>query len=100
MAKKLPKKIGKAKAREEFSYLVEQVSKGGGIVEITDYGKTAAILISEEEYKWLCSSKKSTEPKRNARGILQLKNADDLYKAQAEVLKDFEESLESTASKL
>lgn len=100
MRKKSFKKLGKAKAREEFSYLVEYVSKGGGPVEITDYGKTAAILICEEEYKWLCANQVKNKPRRSARGVIQIRNEGDLEKAHAEVLEDFERSLNETASKL
>lgn len=100
MRQKSSKKLGKAKAREEFSYLVEYVSKGGGPVEITDYGKTAAILIGEEEYKWLCANQLKKKPKREARGIFKILKEGDLEKARLEVLEDFERSLNATAEKL
>jgi prevent-host-death family protein len=51
MASKIQKRVGKAQAREEFSTLIESVAKGGGAVEITDYGKVSAVLVSEEESK-------------------------------------------------
>lgn len=51
--KKNLKKLGKAQAREQFAPLVESLSTDGGVVEITDYGKIAAVIISYKDYLWL-----------------------------------------------
>lgn len=101
MAARIKKRIGKAQAREEFSALIETVASGAGIVEITDYGKVAAILLSEKEYEWLCAcAKRNTQPKRNARGTFILTDNLILEEASREVAEDFEKSLKETANEL
>lgn len=41
-----------------------------------------------------------SKPKKNARGIFKIRNEGDLEKAHAEVLEDFERSLNKTLSEL
>ncbi|MCA0312500.1 MAG: type II toxin-antitoxin system Phd/YefM family antitoxin [Candidatus Melainabacteria bacterium] len=50
---KIQKRIGKAQARDELATLIEAVNTGDGAVEITDYGKVAAVLLSVKDYEWL-----------------------------------------------
>lgn len=99
MPKTVKKRIGKAQAREEFSSLVEAVAGGAGPVEITDYGKVAAVLLSEKEYEWLCAcAKKNTQPKRDLRGFIVF--SDDLAELSKQVAADFEKSINNTTSEL
>jgi prevent-host-death family protein len=101
MATRIPKRIGKAQAREEFSALIEAVASGAGAVEITDYGKVAAVLLSEKEYEWLCASaKNNAPPKRNPRGFFVLADDSALEQASKELSAEFEKSINETASEL
>ncbi|HIA55793.1 MAG TPA: type II toxin-antitoxin system Phd/YefM family antitoxin [Candidatus Melainabacteria bacterium] len=101
MASKIQKRVGKAQAREEFSTLIESVAKGGGAVEITDYGKVSAVLVSEEEYAWLRScEKRQKRPRREARGFLVLEDDLDLEKENRSVSADFDKSIERTLRKI
>lgn len=100
-ASKIQKRIGKAQARDELSTLIEAVSTGAGPIEITDYGKVAAILLSEKEYEWLCAcAKKNAPPKRNARGILVLNDESALENASKQLAADFDASIAKTAMEL
>lgn len=101
MADKIQKRIGKAQAREEFPALVESVASGAGAVEITDYGKVAAVLLSEKEYEWLCAcAKKNGAPKKQARGIMVISDNLDLEALSKELSTDFNRSINRTASEL
>lgn len=101
MAANIQKRVGKAQAREEFSLLIEAVANGAGAVEITDYGKVAAVLLSEQEYEWLCAcAKKNLQPKRDPRGFFVLADENALEEASREIAEDFENSIKKTASEL
>jgi prevent-host-death family protein len=101
MMAKVHRRIGKAQARDEFPALVESVSKGGGVIEITDYGKVAAVLLSEKEFQWLWDcAQKVAQPKRDPRGILILADNQALEDAHKDVLSDFEKSLGKSTKKL
>lgn len=101
MAAKNQKRIGKAQAREEFSTLIKAVAEGCGAVEITDYGKVAAVLLSEKEYEWLCAcAKRNVEPLRDPRGFFILSNDLALEEASREISADFDNSIKRTASQL
>jgi prevent-host-death family protein len=101
MGTKVQKRMGKAQAREEFSTLIEAVASGGGPVEITDYGKVAAVLISEKEYEWLCACAKiNAQPKRDPRGFFVLSDDRALEDASREIEADFEQSIQKSASQL
>jgi prevent-host-death family protein len=98
---KVPKRIGKAQAREEFSSLIESVASGAGAVEITDYGRVAAVLVSDEEYKWLCTcANNATQPKRKARGVVILADDKALDDAAKQLKTDFESSMDKAVRKL
>lgn len=100
-ASKIQKRIGKAQARDELSTLIEAVNTGAGPIEITDYGKVAAVLLSEKEYEWLCAcAKKNAPPKRDARGIIVLSDDSALEDASKQMTADFDESIAKTASEL
>lgn len=101
MAAKIQKRIGKAQARDELSSLIEAVNSGAGAVEITDYGKVAAILLSEKEYEWLCAcAKKNATPKREARGVIVLADDTALEDAAKELAADFDAAINKTARQL
>lgn len=100
-ATKIQKRIGKAQARDELSTLIESVNSGAGPVEITDYGKVAAVLLSEKEYEWLCAcAKKNATPKRDARGIIVLSDDSALEDSSKQIAADFDDSIDKTASEL
>jgi antitoxin (DNA-binding transcriptional repressor) of toxin-antitoxin stability system len=93
------RRIGKAQAREQFAPLVESLVAGGTPVEITDYGKVVAILLSENEYNWLLqSANQNFRPKRPLRGSIKLIGS--LEEASKDLLKDFESSLEKSVQEL
>lgn len=101
MASKVPRRIGKAQAREEFSTLIEKVSQGSGPIEITDYGKVTAIILSEKEYEWLkACAKKTSHPRREARGLVVIEDANAIKEADALVKADFVESLKKSERQL
>ena len=101
MTAEIRKRIGKAQAREEFSTLIETVASGAGAVEITDYGKVAAVLVSENEYQWLCAcARKNAQPKRDPRGFFVLSDDLALEEASREMEEDFENSIKRSASQL
>lgn len=101
MATKIHRRMGKAQAREEFSTLIESVASGAGPVEITDYGKVAAVLLSEKEYEWLLAcAKKNTLPKRSPRGLIVLFDDKALEDTGKQLVSDFEDSISKTASEL
>jgi prevent-host-death family protein len=101
MASKVPKRIGKAQAREDFSSLIESVANGAGAVQITDYGKVAAVLLSEKEYEWLLAcARNHSESRRSPRGLVVLTDANALDDASNQVKEDFESSILKTASEL
>ncbi len=98
---RIQKRIGKAQARDELSTLIEAVNSGAGAVEITDYGKVAAVLLSEKEYEWLCAcAKKNATPRREARGIIVLSDDTALEDAAKQLAADFDASINKTASEL
>lgn len=100
-ASKIQKRIGKAQARDELSALIKAVNSGAGAVEITDYGKVAAVLLSEKEYDWLCAcAKRNAIPKRDARGIMVLSDDSALDDAAKQIAVDFDASINKTASEL
>lgn len=93
------RKLGKAQAREQFAPLVESLSKVGGVVEVTDYGKVAAVMLSYKDYLWLLAqAKEPCKPKRQLYGSGELLG--DLEVASKEIAAEFEASLEKTASEL
>lgn len=101
MAARNVRRIGKAQAREEFSSLIEAVTQGGGAIEITDYGKVAAVLLSEKEYQWLCScASRSSLPQRDARGFFVLEGDKSLEEASQAIAEDFDNSIRKTESEL
>jgi len=101
MATKIQKRIGKAQAREEFSSLIESVTTGAGAIEITDYGKVKAVLLSEREYEWLCAcAQKNPQSKGTPRGLVVLTDDQSLEEASKQIQSDFEESINKTAREL
>ena len=98
---KFQKRLGKAQARAELSNLIEAVNAGSGSVEITDYGKVAAVLISQKEYEWLCAcAKKNALPRKDAYGIITLSDENALDDAAKQLSADFASSLAKTSSEL
>ncbi len=96
---RISKSMGKAQAREMFSTLIESVASGAGAVEITDYGKVKAVLISENEYRWLkAAAEKRPVPKLSPRGLISIDG--DLESLSKEIAADFEASIKKTASEL
>lgn len=98
---KIQKRVGKAQARDELSTLIDAVNSGAGAIEITDYGKVAAVLVSEKEFAWLSAcAKRNLSPKREARELMSLSDDDALEDATREIFADFDTSLSKSASQL
>lgn len=101
MTARIQKKIGKARAREILPSLIETVASGAGAVAITDYGKVAAVLLSEREYEWLCAcARKNAQPKRDPHGFFALSDDLALEEASRAIAADYEKSINKTASEL
>lgn len=91
---KIQKRIGKAQARDEFATLIEAINTGDGAVEINDYGKVAAVLLSVKEYEWLCAcAKRNATPKRGARDLIVLSDDSDLEDPAKRLAADIEASI-------
>jgi PHD/YefM family antitoxin component YafN of YafNO toxin-antitoxin module len=62
-------KLGKAQAREQFAPIVESLSVNGGVVEVTDYGKVAAVILNYSDYlKLLSKAQEPLKPKLQLAG--------------------------------
>jgi prevent-host-death family protein len=93
-----PRKFGKAQAREQFSPLVESLAAKGGVVEITDYGKTAAVLLGYKDYLCLMAQAAvSAKPLRQLRGSGVL--VADLEDIGKKISKTITDSVASTIAK-
>ena len=93
------KKLGKAQAREQFAPLVEALASSGGVVEVTDYGKVAAVMLNYKDYLWLVAqAKESFKPKRQLAGSAVL--AGDLEKASKQISDSVSESLSKSQREL
>lgn len=97
--KKKLKTLGKAQAREQFAPLVEALSTNGGFVEVTDYGKVAAVMLSHKDFLWLLAQANRTlKPKKQLAGSAVL--AEDLEAASANISNAIFESLAKTTREL
>ncbi len=97
--KKNLQKLGKAQAREQFAPLIEKLSKDGGVVEVTDYGKVAAVMLSYKDYLWLLAQANETfKPKRQLAGSATL--VSDLELASRQITDAALESLTKSAREL
>jgi len=91
--------IGKAQARQQFSPLVESLATSGGTVEITDYGKVAAVMLGYKDYiSLLAKAGEPLKPKNQLRGSMVL--VGDLEEATKEISKLMLESVAKTAAEL
>lgn len=91
--KEVIQKLGKAQARQQFAPLVEALAAHGGVVEITDYGKTAAVMLGYTDYMRLrAQAAEPSKPSRQLAGSMTI--VGDLEESIKEVRKTFEESLE------
>lgn len=98
-SKKIVKKLGKAQVRQQFSPLVETLSTVGGVVEVTDYGKVAAVLLGYKDYLWLIAqSNEPFIPQRQLAGSAVL--VEDLEKASQRISESLTQSLADSAKKL
>lgn len=98
-SKKCLKRLGKAQAREQFSPLIESLSAVGGVVEVTDYGKVAAVMLSYKDYLWLLAQ--ANEPfkaERQLAGSAVL--CGDLEKASQDITDSITESVAEGAREL
>lgn len=97
--KKNLKKLGKTQAREQFAPLVESLSKRGGVVEVTDYGKVAAVMLSYKDYLWLLAqASEPFKPKQQLAGSAVL--VGDLEAASNKISEFVLDSLEKSKSEL
>lgn len=97
--KNLLKRLGKAQARDQFGPLVESLATSGGIVEVTDYGKVAAVIISYKDYLLLVAqAQEPFKPKRKLAGSATL--AADLEAASQAITESTLESLSKSARDL
>jgi hypothetical protein len=93
------RKLGKAQVREQFAPIVESLSSGGGVVEITDYGKVAAVMLSYKDYLLLVAqAHESFKPKRQLAGSAVL--IGELEAASEQITDSVSESLKKSAHEL
>lgn len=93
------KKLGKAQAREQFAPIIETLSTVGGVVEVTDYGKVAAVMMSYKDYLWLLAqANEPFKPKRQLAGSAAL--VGDLEAASQQITDSILGSLNKNPRKL
>lgn len=98
-SKKNFKRLGKAQAREQFAPLIEKLSTVGGVVEVTDYGKVAAVMLSYKDYLWLLAqANEPFEKKRQLAGSATL--VGDLDAASKQITDSVLKSITKTAQEL
>lgn len=98
-SKKNLKRLGKAQAREQFAPLVEALSTAGGVVEVTDYGKVAAVMLGYKDYLWLLAQAQDPfKPKRQLAGSAVL--VGELEKASQQISDSVLESIQKSAREL
>ena len=92
-------KLGKSRAREQFAPLVKSLAAGGGVVEVTDYGKIAAVMLGYSDYlQLLAKSQEPFKPKHRLAGSAKL--VGNLEKAGREISQSILKSVEESAHKL
>lgn len=97
--KKNLKKLGKTQAREQFAPLVEELAISGGVVEVTDYGKVAAVILGYQDYLWLLAqADKTFKPTKRLAGSAALLS--DLNEASNEITASIFDSLAKSAREL
>lgn len=97
--KSIAQKLGKAQAREQFSPLVESLAANGGVVEITDYGKAAAVLLGYGDYLSLVTQASiSLKPSRALKGSGVLLG--NLEETDKEITKMITGSIKKTIAEL
>ncbi len=93
------KRLGKAQARELFAPLIESLSTTGGLIEVTDYGKVAAVILSYKDYlRLLAQANEPFKPKQQLAGSAIL--IGDLEKASQELSDSILGSIKSSTSNL
>jgi len=93
------KKLGKTQAREQFAPLVESLSEIGGVVEVTDYGKVAAVMLGYKDYLWLLAqSNQPFKPKRQLAGSAVL--VGDLEEASNKITQSVLDSIARSTKEL
>jgi PHD/YefM family antitoxin component YafN of YafNO toxin-antitoxin module len=92
-------KLGKAQARQQFAPLVESLATNGGTIEITDYGKVAAVMLGYKDYiSLLVKAGVPLKPKNQLRGSMVL--IGDLEETTKEISKLILDSVAKTAAEL
>jgi PHD/YefM family antitoxin component YafN of YafNO toxin-antitoxin module len=92
-------RLGKAQARQNFAPLIEPLATVGGTVEITDYGKVAAVMLGYKDYALLLAQASAPiKSKMQLRGSAQL--IGDLEEATKEISQSIVDSIEKTAAQL
>ena len=98
-AKKYLTKLGKAQARKQFAPLVASLSANGGVVEVTDYGKVAAVMLNYKDYLWLLAqAHEPFKPKRQLAGSAVL--VGNLERASQEITESILGSIKKSANEL
>ena len=93
------KALGKAEARKQFLPIVDSVAQGVGPVEITDYGKVVAVLLSKYDFDWMrAQTLNKSKPRRPLCGLGQL--IGNLEEGSKEINQSFQTSLEKTTNNL
>lgn len=93
------RKLGKAQVREQFAPIVESLCTEGGIVEVTDYGKVAAVLLSYKDYLSLTAqAHQPFRPKRTLAGSAVL--VGELEAASQQIIDSVLKSMKKSAHEL
>lgn len=91
------KKLGKVEARRQFGLLLKSLAEEGGVVEVTDHGKTAAVIINYQDYLDLLSKARAPQEQfRQHPGSASL--AEDLELASREIADSILQAVEKSGA--
>lgn len=92
-------RLGKSQARDQFAPLVETLATEGGVIEVTDYGKVAAVMLGYKDYLWLVAqAKEPFHPKMHLAGSAVL--VGDLEAASNQISRTMLGSVEKSGEQI
>jgi antitoxin (DNA-binding transcriptional repressor) of toxin-antitoxin stability system len=92
-------RIGKKQAREQFAALIDALSTAGGVVEVTDYGKVVAVMLSYRDYLLLSAqANEPFKPRRQLAGSAVLTG--DIEEASKQISENILRSISDSTREL
>jgi len=93
------KKVGKSLARERFLPLINELENQSGAIEITDRGRSIAVLMSYRTYQQIIQKAKvPNKPAFKLSGSMTLLG--DLEQGSKEIAEDFLRAIDRSAAEL